>query len=63
MLESKKFVPLEVTLAESNGSFDRMVRKFIRKVKEDGILTTFREKKIYRTPSERRRMRVKSVKR
>lgn len=63
MLESKKFVPLEVTLAESNGSFDRMVRKFIRKVKEDGILTTFREKKIYRKPSERRRMRVKSVKR
>lgn len=58
-MAGKPFVPLQVTLEEADGSFDRMLRRFIRRTKEDGILTEVRERQGYRKPSEKRRRRAK----
>lgn len=38
------FRPLEVTLEECDGSFERMMRRFVRKSKEDGILSEVYER-------------------
>ena len=34
-----KFRPIEVTLEECDGSFERMLKRFVRKSKDDGVLT------------------------
>lgn len=55
----KEFRPLQVTLDEVDGSFDRMLRRFIRKSKDDGVLDEVRDRRGYRKPSEERRRSVK----
>lgn len=59
---SKPFTPIQVTLKEVNGSFEKMVRRFVRRTKDDGILNEVRERMSYKKPSELRRRKSKTVK-
>lgn len=48
--------PLEVTLEESDGSFERMLRRFVRRTRDDGVLAEVHERsRGYRKPSQERR--------
>ena len=50
--------PLQVTLDEADGSFERMLRKFVRKVRDEGVIDEVRGRaRGYRKPSEARRVR------
>ena len=50
--------PLQVTLEEADGSFERMLRRFVRKVRDEGIVDEVRSRaRGYRKPSEARRIR------
>lgn len=61
MAGAKEFRPIQVTLEECDGSFDRMLRKFVRKTRDDGILDEVRDRnRGFRKPSEERR-RAKSA--
>ncbi len=40
-----------------NESFERMVRRFIKKVKKEGILEEVRERRRYLKPSEKKRLK------
>ena len=50
----KKPVHMEVT-PRRNEQPERMIRRFIKKVKKEGILEEVRERKYYVKPSEQRR--------
>jgi len=54
-IKSKRSVNVEVFLDESGGSFDRMLRKFIKKVKKEGIIEKYRDRMYYEKPSTKRR--------
>lgn len=57
-------VGLVVTAEECAGSFDRMLRRFIRKVKEEGIIQEYREKQRADKPSvARRRKHLRALRR
>ena len=43
-LDSKPFRSVEVPLDECDGSFERMLRRFVRKSKDDGVLSEVRER-------------------
>jgi len=49
-----KFKGLEVS-ARPNEPADRMIARFVKKVRSDGILDLWREKQHYEKPSVRRR--------
>jgi len=51
----KPFRPIQVTLDEVDGSFDRMLRRFVKRTRDDGILEEVRGRRGYRKPSEQRR--------
>lgn len=36
--DEQRLRPLEVSLDECDGSFERMLRRFVRKTRDDGIL-------------------------
>ena len=55
----KEFRPIQVTLEECDGSFDRMLRRFVRRTRDDGILDEVRDRRGYRKPSEQRRRSAK----
>jgi ribosomal protein S21 len=55
----KEFRPIQVSLEEVDGSFDRMLRRFIRRSKDDGVLDEVRDRRGFRKPSEERRRRAK----
>lgn len=55
----KEFRPIQVTLDEVDGSFDRMLRRFVRRTRDDGVLDELRERRGYRKPSEQRRRSAK----
>lgn len=57
--ETRPFRPIQVTSEECDGSFDRMLRRFVRKTKDDGILDELRDRRGFRKPSEERRRAVK----
>lgn len=40
-----------------NESFEKMVRRFIKKVKKEGILDEVRERRRYMKPSEKKRLK------
>jgi small subunit ribosomal protein S21 len=42
------------------GSFESMLRRFKRKVEQEGILREVRDRKHYEKPSERKRKKAKS---
>ena len=48
---------ITVTAAECNDNPDKMVRRFIKKVKNDGIVEEFRSRATYMKPSESRRLK------
>ena len=51
----RPFRPIEVTLDEVDGSFDKMFRRFIRRTKDDGILAEVQSRRAFKKPSEIRR--------
>lgn len=56
----KDFKPLQVTAEEVDGSFDRMLRRFVRRTRDDGILDEVRDRnRGFRKPSEQKRRSVK----
>ena len=60
MSGGKPFRSLEVTLEECDGSFERMLRRFVRRAKDDGTLTEVCSRaRGFVKPSARRRMRRK----
>jgi len=50
-----KAVNVEVTARQSGGDTNKMIRKFIKKVKKERVLERYREKSFYEKPSDRRR--------
>ena len=52
--EKKKYRGLHVEVR--NGDFNSALRKFKRKVSEDGVLLTLKDKQAYTKPSEKRKM-------
>ncbi len=55
---------VEVTLAECHGDMNRMIKKFMKKVKNEKIIDDFRRKDFYEKPSvtnARKRRRRKKV--
>jgi ribosomal protein S21 len=56
----KPIGPIQVTDVECDGSFDKMLRRFTRRVREEGVLTEVRRRKGFMKPSAVRRVR-KSV--
>ena len=50
-----KVVNVEVTLNEVRGDTNRLIRKFIKKVKKEGILENYRERMYYEKPSDKKR--------
>jgi ribosomal protein S21 len=55
----RDFRPLQVTIEEADGSFDRMLRRFVRRTRDDGILDEVRDRRGFRKPSEERRRSAK----
>jgi len=50
-----KCVNVEVKLSDTKGDFNRMVKRFIKKVKKQKILDIYREKRFYEKPSVKKR--------
>ena len=48
-------VHVEVSLKEVGGNPNRLIRKFIKKVKKEKIIEKFKEKMFFEKPSKRRR--------
>lgn len=48
--------------AEPGESSDSLIRKFTRKVLNDGILLELKEKEFYKKPSERKKEKMKELK-
>jgi len=46
---------VKVTAKECRGMTDRMIRKFTKKVKKEGVLETVKEKRYYKKPSVAKR--------
>jgi ribosomal protein S21 len=49
---------LTVSLDETKGDSDRLVRRFIKKAKNEKIIDEVRERRYHKKPSERRRERL-----
>ena len=52
-------VNVEVTLDEVRGDTNRLIKKFIKKVKKERIIEKFLSKKFYEKPSKKRRRQRK----
>tara|TARA_Y100000310_G_C20346936_1_gene652440 strand:- start:403 stop:672 length:270 start_codon:yes stop_codon:yes gene_type:complete len=53
--EMAKGAHVKVTAKECRGMADRMIRKFTKKVKKEGVLETVKEKRYYKKPSVAKR--------
>ena len=53
--EMKKQCNFKVTARECRGNAEKMIRKFIRKTKKEGILDEARERRYYEKPSVKKR--------
>lgn len=51
----KKKNNFSVTAKECRGNAERMIRKFIRKTKKEGILDEVRERRFHKKPSIKKR--------
>ena len=58
-LVMSKTVNLEVNLDEVRGDQNRLIKKFIKKVKKSKILEKYREKLYYEKPSDKKRRKKK----
>ena len=52
---SKKLVYASVTAKECRGNVDKMIRKFIKKVKKEKIIEQLRDRRFYKKPSVKKR--------
>jgi len=53
----KPFRPIQVTAEECDGSFERMLRRFSRRFRDEGVEAELRSRRGYVKPSQARRMR------
>jgi len=54
-MSRRKSCNVVVNDRECRGNHDKMIRKFLKKVKREGILEEVRERRYYMKPSEKRR--------
>jgi ribosomal protein S21 len=60
---AKPFVPLQVTAEECGDGFEKMLRRFVRRTREDGILGEVRGRRGFVKPCQQRRRTKKIVQR
>jgi ribosomal protein S21 len=53
--EMAKGAHVKVTAKDCRGMVDRMIRKFTKKVKKEGVLEALKEKRYYKKPSVAKR--------
>jgi len=58
----RKVVNISVRNKDPNAPAEKLIRKFIRKVKKSGILEEVREKRYYMKPSDAKRLKKKRAK-
>jgi len=59
-----KSVHVKVTAKECRGIVDRMIRKFMKKVKKEGVLEAVKEGRYYKKPSvAKKEKRIRSARR
>jgi len=61
--EMKKQCNIIVTSRECRGNHEKMIRKFIRKTKKEGILDEVRERRYYEKPSVAKRKKSEKARR
>ncbi len=54
-MSKKRPVNVEVTLKEVGGNVNKLIRKFMKKVKKERIIEDYLDKRFYEKPSVRRR--------
>ena len=54
-MSNKKAVNVEVHIRETKGDINRLIRKFMKKVKKERIIEDYLDKRFYEKPSVRRR--------
>ena len=52
---ASKCVNVEVKISDTRGDFNKMVKRFIKKVKKQKIIDTYRERRFYEKPSDKKR--------
>jgi len=52
---SKKKANVTVTAKQCRGNHEKMIRKFIKKCKKEGILEELRERRYFKKPSDKKR--------
>ena len=60
-VDAKPFRPIEVTSQECDGSFERMLRRFSRRFRDEGVEAELRFRRGFTKPSQLRRMRKSSA--
>ena len=50
-----KCVNVQVKISDTRGDFNRMIKRFIKKVKKEKIIDTYRERRFYEKPSDKKR--------
>lgn len=58
----RKVANVTVKSRDQNAPAEKLIRKFIRKVKKSGILEEFRDKRYYTKPSDAKRLKRKRAK-
>jgi ribosomal protein S21 len=52
---ANKCINVEVKISDTRGDFNKMVKRFIKKVKKQKIIDTYRERRFYEKPSDKKR--------
>ena len=61
-MSDKHVVNVKVTIKETRGDINRMIRKFMKKVKKERIIEDYLDKVYYEKPSvKRRRQKLKKI--
>ena len=55
MSRSKRAINVEVRLEETRGDQNRLIRKFMKKVKKERVLEDYLDRRFYEKPSVKRR--------
>ena len=59
-----KATHIKVTSKECRGQTDKMIRRFIKKVKKEGVLEVFKEKRYHKKPSvAKKEKRIRAARR
>ena len=54
-----KLINVEVRLSDTRGDFNRMLKRFTKKVKKEKIIDTYKRGRFYEKPSDKRRREKK----